>query len=198
MEKPHRILCECADIVDGCWSYFGELCTLLELVLHSLVVPLGQMEPDVRRVAGAQAKRRVAVRRRLRAGSLQGSVRGYHSFPFGLVKLLLLQRDATQATNWFAKSERKKMIHTAAIKEKSRDACAVKRSIHCPGEGAIGLKINAVKDTQRGRDYVFYLGYTFLFVFFNPHICCIRADLSAFQQAALLFCTSSSRSQCCA
>lgn len=82
-------------------SYLGELCTLLELVLHTLLVLLGQMVLDVWWMAGTQNERWVAVRWRLRARSLQGSVRGYYSFPFGLVRLLLLQRNTTQAINCF-------------------------------------------------------------------------------------------------
>lgn len=72
-------------------SHLGELRILLEPVLPTLVVLLGQMVLDVQGMA-----KWVAVRWRLGARSLQGSVRGDYSCPFGLVWLLLLQRDSTQ------------------------------------------------------------------------------------------------------
>lgn len=50
-------------------------------------------------MTGVQTERWVAVGWRLRARSLQGSVRGDYSFPFGLVRLLLLQRNSTQTIN---------------------------------------------------------------------------------------------------
>lgn len=50
-------------------------------------------------MSGVQAERWVAVGWRLGARSLQGSVRGDYSFPFGLVRLLLLQWDSTQTVN---------------------------------------------------------------------------------------------------
>lgn len=86
-------------------SDLGELCVLLEPLLQALVVLLGQLVLDVGGVAGVQAERWVAVRWRLGASSLQGSVRGYHSFSFGLVKLLLLQRETTQTINCGGKRE---------------------------------------------------------------------------------------------
>lgn len=114
-------------------SNLGELCVLLEPVLQALVVLLGQVVLHVRGVAGVQAERRVAVggRWRLGASSLQGSVRGYHSFSFGLVKLLLLQRETTQAIN-------------CGGEEKKMDWRKVYPLIttHCPAEGAVGLRIN--------------------------------------------------------
>lgn len=77
-------------------SYLGERCILLEPVLYTLVEGRGQMVLDI---GMSGVERWVAVWCRLGARSLQGSVRGDYSFPFGLVRLLLLQRDSTQAIN---------------------------------------------------------------------------------------------------